>query len=325
MKMNGKTIWTPGNLGSGQGPVKAGKSGMMEGMTAAIFNGNRQGPDTLGFTAENPEGKAVIHVDTEQSRFDHDGLIRRAIKRAKVETPPDWFYSYCFTDLTIAERLTALECAIEDASLLHGGVFAVMIDGIADLCLDPNDAAEAFALVGSLHATAIKHDCCVFVIIHENPGSDNGKTRGHLGSQIERKAETPLRLAKDATSGVTTVWSDRARHCHIPRDQGMCFAWSDEAGMHVSVGTAREIKASAKQAKFFQEAKAAFGSDASLGYSELAARIMEVANVTIKTAEKRIGTYQIEGVAVKSQEGRYLLKVPPPSNPPTTRIQPAEG
>jgi hypothetical protein len=140
-----------------------------------------------------------------------------------------------------------------------------------------------------------------------------------LGSQIERKAETPLRLSKDASSGVTTVWSDRARHCHIPREQGMRFAWSNDAGMHVSVGTARELKANAKQAKFFQEAKAAFGSNACLKYSQLIARITEVVGVEIKTAEKRITAYQLEGLIEKKNAGGYQLKVPSPSNPRATR------
>jgi len=180
-------------------------------------------------------------------------------------------------------------------------------------------------LVGDLHALAITYDCAIVTVLHENPGSTEGKMRGHLGSQLERKAETPLRLAKDAASGVTTIWSDRARHCHLPREEGACFAWSNEAGMHISAGTAREIKASVRQAKFFQEAKAAFGPNASLGYSELAKRITEIAKVTIKTAEKRINTYQVEGVAVKNLEGKYLLKVPLPSNPPTTLHRPAEG
>jgi hypothetical protein len=153
----------------------------------AVFNGNRQGVDTLGFSAENPDGHALIHFDTEQSPFDHDQIIRRALSRARRDEAPSWFYSYCVTDLTIPERLKALRIALEKGKDECGGVFAVIIDGVADLCMDPNDSAEAFELVGSLHAMAINYDCAVFTVIHENPGSEIGKTRGHLGSHIERK------------------------------------------------------------------------------------------------------------------------------------------
>jgi hypothetical protein len=307
LKLGGDTITTPGNLTNVQAGIKAGKTAALGAIIAAICNGNRQGPDTLGFDSENPEGYAVIHIDTEQSRYDHDALIRRALRRAQVNEPPTWLLSYCLTDIDVAARLNALGLLLEDAVAAHGGIFLVIIDGVADLSLDPNDPKESFALVGYLHATAIKYNCGVITVLHENPGSETGKTRGHLGSQLERKAETNLRLAKDA-AGVTTVWSDRARHGHTPRDQGTCFQWSDAAGMHVSCGTAREIKATAKQAKFRDEAEAAFGDAEKLGYSDLVTRIMEAVGVVAKTAEKRVKTYSAEGLIVKSSEGIYTLK-----------------
>jgi len=307
LRLGDRVISTPGNLTGIQGPVKSGKTGILEAMIAAVFNANRQGPDTLGFSAENLQGKAVIHIDTEQSRFDHDSLIRRAMRRARVATPPPWFYSYNLTDLTVAQRRESLEVAIEDASTRHNGVFLIIIDGVADLCASPNDEVEAYALVGRLHALAIHHDCAVVCVLHENPGSENGKMRGHLGSQLERKAETPLRLAKDAASGVTTIWSDRARHCHLPREQGICFAWSDDAKMHVSIGTAREIKATAKTAKFRAEAEATFGDADSMTYSELVARLAETTLIASKTAERRVKTFCAEGIIRKTESGNYLL------------------
>lgn len=308
LSLGGRKISTPGNLTGIQGPVKSGKSGVMEGTLGATFNGNRQGADTLGFSAENIHGKAVIHFDTEQSRYDHDSLIRRAMRRARIESPPPWFYSFNVTDLTVAQRKEALEIAIGDTSARHGGVFLIIIDGLADLCASPNDEVESYALVGRLHSLAIHHDCAIVCVLHENPGSDNGKMRGHLGSQLERKAETPLRLAKDAASGVTTIWADRARHCHLPREQGICFAWSDEAKMHVSVGTIGEIRASAKRAKFRAEAEAAFGDADSMGYSDLVARVAETAIIAPKTAERHIKTFTVEGIITKTETGNYVLK-----------------
>ena len=308
LRLCDRIISTPGNLTGVQAGVKAGKTAIVGAILAAVLNGNRQGPDTLGFSAENIEKKAVLHFDTEQSRYDHDALIRRALKRAQVNEPPAWLLSYCLTDLPISERRDAVEVAIRDAAADHAGIFLTVIDGIADLCVDPNDPAEAFGLVGRLHTLAIEHDCAIIVVLHENPGSMDGKMRGHLGSQLERKAETPLRLAKDAATGISTVWSDRARHCHLPREEGMCFQWSDQAGMHVCCGTAREIKANAKQEKFRDEAEGAFGDSDKLSYSDLVARITETVGVVQKTAEKRVKTYVADGLVLKSTEGIYTLK-----------------
>lgn len=308
LRLGDRKISTPGNLSGIQGPVKSGKTGVLEAIIAAVFNANRQGADTLGFSADNVGGKAVIHLDTEQSRYDHDSLIRRAMKRGRIEVPPHWFLSFNVTDLTTADRLKALEIVIEDASARHGGIFLIIIDGVADLCASPNDEAESIALVGRLHSLAILHDCAIVCVLHENPGSENGKMRGHLGSQLERKAETPLRLAKDAASGVTTIWADRARHCHLPREQGICFAWSEQAKMHVSVGTVREIRASAKSAKLRAEAEAAFGEAGSMTYTELVARVMETSIIAEKTAERRVKMFTMEGIVIKTEVGNYVLK-----------------
>jgi hypothetical protein len=195
LRVNGKDVLSEGNLLNVQAQLKAGKTAVIGAMIAAIFPAARLGADTLGFSAENTEGLAVIHFDTEQSRFDHDSLIRRSLARAGLKEPPDWFYSYSITDLDDGVRLDAFLLAIANAAEAHGGVFAIILDGIADICMDPNDPPESFALVRKLQTTAINYSCGIITVLHENPGSDIGKTRGHLGSQLARKAETNLRLA----------------------------------------------------------------------------------------------------------------------------------
>jgi hypothetical protein len=309
LKLGESVISTPGNILNIQAPAKAGKSAALSGMLAALFTRSPEA-DTLGFQADNPEGKAVIHFDTEQSRFDHDQLVRRALRRAKVTAPPPWFYSYSVADLGHHDRLQAWECAIDSAARECSGVHAVFLDGVADLVLDPNDSGEAFAFVGNLHSTAIRHDCAIITVLHENPGSESGKTRGHLGSQIERKAETNLRLSKDA-NGITTVWADRARHGHIPKDSGTCFEWSDAAGMHVSCGTAREIKDQLKRNQHGDEATRVFlgADDAGLTFTELTARICEVLDVgSESTAARRIRAWLKDGGPIrKTRAGTYTL------------------
>lgn len=308
LMLGDKVISTPGNLTNIQAQAKAGKSAVVGAIIAAMFNGNRQGADTLEFSAENEAGKLVLHFDTEQSRFDHDALIRRAMTRARVDEPPPWFHSYCLTDLAVLNRRAVINCALNDSA--GAGVFAVIIDGMADLCCDPNDAEESFGLVDALHAAAIKHDCAIVTVVHENPGSMEGKMRGHLGSQLERKAETPLRLAKDAANGITTIWTERARHCHIPKEQGYCFSWSDTQGMHVSRGRAGTIKATEKREKLTEMAKAAFGTDATLSNAALLGRICDVENVKESTAKTRIKNCLAEGIMGKTAGGSYMLIAP---------------
>lgn len=305
-KLGDKTIATVGNLFNVQALPKAGKSAAVAAMIAAPIVANRIGPDTLGFTAENPEGKALIHFDSEQSAYDHDQLIRRALRRAWATEPPPWLMSYCVTDLDIGQRKQALLDAVEKAKQEHGGVFAILIDGIADFCITPNDDAEAFALVGNLHALAMQLGCAIGTVLHENPGSETGKTRGHLGSQLERKVETNLRLAKDA-EGITSLWAERARHCHLPKEQATCFQWSDEAGMHVSCGTAGEIRSAANRGKMEADADRAFGSADALSYTELAEAIGDAFTLQPRASKDRIKKWVAEGIITKQNDGRYRI------------------
>ncbi len=302
-------ICTAGNLMNIQALPKAGKSAVVESEVAAVFNGNRQGQDTLGFAAENTEGYALIHFDTEQSRYDHDALVRRAIRRARVGRTPDWFHSYSVADLDITERRQALRHAITEGRRKHGGVFAVLIDGIGDLCADPNDAGESFDLVHELHALAITNDCTIITVLHENPGSESAKTRGHLGSQLERKAETNLRLCKDK-DGITTIWAERARHCHLPKENGPCFAWNDHEGMHTSCGTAGEIKNAANRERMQSEAERAFAGAASFRHADLMAAIGEALELKERASKLRVQLWASEGIIIKDSQGNYHLSNP---------------
>jgi hypothetical protein len=307
IKLGGKCIATVGNLMVLQAGLKSGKTATVGAIIAAFVIGDGSGEhDTLGFTAANPEGYAVLHFDTEQSPYDHDAVIRRALARVGMSEPPEWFQSFWLTDLDEQDRMRAIDAKIEDALADFGGVRAVVLDGVADFMLDPNNAEEAFALVRELRSLAVKHRCIIICVIHENPGTD--KTRGHLGSQIARKAETNLRLHKDPSTGISTMWTDFSRHCHIPKDAGTCFAWCDMLGRHVSKGTAGAIKAGIKTEKFREEAEKAFGDEDVLSYTALVKAIMDAVMIAIKTAEKRVTTYQAEGIVRKDASGSYRLK-----------------
>ncbi len=235
------TIGTPGNLVNIQAGVKAGKSATVGAIIAAAIKPERVTIDSFGIEVDNSDHKAVVHIDTEQSRYDAHWILSKALDRSFAGVPPEWLYSYSMADLGASEKKVALEQILEDIPQQHGGLFTLIIDGVADLIEDPNDPESSFAVVAMLQQVAIEHDAVVITVLHENPNSDFGKTRGHLGSQLERKAESNLRLSKDK-DGVTTIFSERSRHCHLPKSQGPRFRWDDESKMHRSCETKAEEK-----------------------------------------------------------------------------------
>ena len=311
--LGGDGLCTPGNLTNIQAPPKAGKSAVVESLIAAAIKGNRTGLDTLGFAAENPAGLALIHLDTEQSPFDHDRLVRRALRRAGVESPVPWLLSYSVVDLCVEDRRRAVRLLMEHGQQVFGGVFAGLIDGVGDLCLDPNDSAESFSLVNELHTLTVVHSTVIITVLHENPGSETGKTRGHLGSQLERKTETNLRLLKDKNN-VTTMWAEKARHLHLSKDQGICFTWNDQAAMHTTCGTAGEIRQMATREQARDEAARSFGGRDVLGFTCLVDSIREALSLGESSAKKRIKAWGLAGVICKDSTGAYRQTPPCPTS-----------
>jgi hypothetical protein len=297
----GVPVCTAQNLTTLSAQAKQGKTSAVEAMLASTFAQN--GADCLGFQSDNREGRAAIRIDSELSPFDHHRSNQRVLSRAGVKAAPEWLLSYCLSDLTAAGIRRAIRVTLESAVQKFGGVFVLVVDGIADAVSDVNDAKEANGMVAELHALAIEFGCSVVAVIHCNPGSDY-KTRGHLGSQLERKAESNLRLEKDA-DGTVTLFADKNRGAPIPKATGPRFGWSDEAGMHLSVESRQRARNDLER----DELEDLFGRILSIGrtmsFTELVAAVRKVVSVSERTAERKIRKADTMGIVAKNPAGLY--------------------
>lgn len=305
-------VSTQDNLTTISAPVKAGKTAVIDAMIASTFC--TPDADCLGFRSRNPQGLAVVHIDSEQSPHDHHTLIERAVKRAECKAAPDRLRSYCLTGFSPPDIRKSIRLLIQQAAKRFKGVLAVLIDGIADAASDVNDPKEANAFVAELHALAIEFRCVIVAVIHLNPGSDF-KTRGHLGSQLERKAETNLKIEKD--DEICTLWAEKNRHAPILKKSGPRFAWVNEAGMHVSVESQQEAKADLEFDELSAVFKAAFGSHPAMSHSDLTDAVITALKTTDKkrvsvvprTAERKIARGVTLGIIKKTFAGLYEIKV----------------
>ncbi len=163
------------------------------------------------------------------------------------------------------------------------------------------------------NALAIKFDCTLVSAIHLNPGSDF-KTRGHLGSQLERKAETNFKVEKD--DEVCTLWAEKTRHAPILKKTGPRFAWDNEAGMHVSIESQQDAKADLEFDELSAVFKAAFGSHPAMSHSDLTDAVITALKTTDKkrvsvvprTAERKIARAVTLGIIKKTFGGLYELR-----------------
>lgn len=106
----------------------------------------------------------------------------------------------------------------------EAGVFAIIIDGVGDFVSDVNDPVECNALTAELQDLAIRYDCPVVAVLHENPTQKSGKARGHLGSQLERKAETVLRLKRKKE--VIVIYAEKTRGAPLTEKAVQASHWT---------------------------------------------------------------------------------------------------
>lgn len=302
----GQQISTAGNLTVISAKAKVGKSATVGASLASILGGDET--DCLGFEAAPSNGRAIIHFDTEQTPYDAWLLLSRSMKRAGITKQPDNLRTYYLLDLPIKQRREALAEEMKRAEADCGGIHCVIVDGVADLCVNVNDPDEANGLIDELIALAVKHACPIIVVLHENPGDNQtGKTRGHLGSQLERKAESNLRVIKDG-DGVSTIFSENCRKANIPKSTGPRFRWDETAGMHVSCEPAVNEKAEESRREMEDEVREIFNCVESVGglsWEDVHKRIEMVNGVKRSGARKRFAKLTDAGIIKKTATGKY--------------------
>lgn len=311
LKLDGKRISTAGNLTAISAQAKHGKSAAVGAMLAAIFAHPEDGGDFLGFEAEPANGKAVVHFDTEQSPYDAWQLVSRAMRRAGLPMMPRNLRSYAVLDLTAENKLRALRNGLARAAKECGGIHSIFIDGVADLAMSVNDEAEAIALVEELVILAVQYSCPIICVIHENPAQPGfaGKTRGHLGSQIERKAESNLRVKKDGDE-VSVIFSDgKQRGPAIPEATAPRFRYCEKEGMHISCEPAGVAKAEAAREAMREEVSEIFNTPkaiAGLSWTDVHKRIEAIHSIKRTGAEKRFEKLKAAGLIKKNPAGLWI-------------------
>ncbi|MFR9608157.1 MAG: bifunctional DNA primase/helicase [Rikenellaceae bacterium] len=201
---NGVPLATQGNLFCISGGEGTGKSNFIGSMIAGCLNVSGDKVDTLGFdVTPNAERKAILLYDTEQSEAQLYKNSRNILRRCNLEDKPSYFKAYSLTSMSREERLQSIKSSMDRFHHLFGGVHLVVIDGVADLVRSANDESESIAVVEDLYRLAGMYNTCIVCILHFVP---NGvKLRGHLGSEIQRKAAAIISIERDSNPAISVV------------------------------------------------------------------------------------------------------------------------
>lgn len=310
VSVNDVPLGTQGNLLCITGGEGTGKSNYVAALIAgAVKPENAEGIDTLGVSIEgNPKGKAVLFYDTEQSEVQLYKNVSTLLRRCGRDTMPEWFKAYCLTGMSRKERLKSIVLSMDKFHYQYGGIHLVVIDGIADLIRCANDEAESIAVVEELYRLAGIYNTCIVTVLHFIP---NGlKLRGHLGSELQRKAAAIFSIEKDTNPAVSVVKALKVRDGSPLDVPLMQFAWDKEKAMHAYLGEKpKEEKDRRKEEELVAVARELFSRKRFIGYMELSEELQTAFEVKERTAKSYIRFMREKEIIVKSPDSpnSYML------------------
>lgn len=197
-------LGTYGNLSVVTAPPKTMKTFFISLLASVYLSGS----NIYGGNLKGHKGNGhLLHIDTEQGLWHCQKVFKRPLTMDKSINTNN-YHTFGLRSIDHKMRIDFidyyLENKIDKPSL-------IIIDGIADLCSDANAIVESNALVQKLMEWSAKYKCHIINVIHQNYGSQKLGT-GHLGSFLEKKAETVIALeANTVNKDWVTVKCGRSR------------------------------------------------------------------------------------------------------------------
>ena len=184
------TIATFGNFSASTGKAKSKKTFNISAMVAAAVTNTT----VLNYRACLPEGKrSILYFDTEQSKYHCHTVLERIYKLSGLSLQKDdpRLMFWGLREYTPKLRIAVIDYALRK----YEGVGLVIIDGLRDLMYDINNGKEATDVMTVLMAWTSVYDLHIHTVLHLNKNDNN--PRGHIGTELENKAETVLIISKN--------------------------------------------------------------------------------------------------------------------------------
>ncbi len=198
-----------------------GKSSICESILASMLNPEC---DSLGFKVQESVERAIF-IDCERDYDLVDECTERMQRRANNQDKERRCLiagvRECFTIKSKKEKITALVEYFKPQLLL--------IDGVGDLVHAPNNEEETANIYIWLIQLITKYEISIITTIH--PNSTSTKARGHLGSEMIRRAYGLLYVSENIDKTVKTISTHKARASSPVK---LSFTWSKEEKNNVT-------------------------------------------------------------------------------------------
>ena len=202
ISIDGNCVCSRGNISAICGEAKSKKTFLTSALVASAMAMPITSLNNFKNVNKNMDMR-VLWVDTEQSEMHVHRVVDRIMTMTGAKLSGSKREPRLET-LKLREASPSERCAILMDAIEHYGSFLpfdlIVIDGIADLQRNTNDLEESDALVNALMRLSTETNTHIICVLHTNPGSD--KARGHLGSSLQRKAESVLYVHRNGDCSV---------------------------------------------------------------------------------------------------------------------------
>ena len=220
LKVHDSVIGTLGNFSASIGKAKSKKTFNVSAIVAAALKNGT----VLRYVAELPEDKRkVLYVDTEQSPYHCLKVMTRILRMAGLPDDRDNenLEFLALRKYTPEQRIRIVEQAIYNTPEIG----LVIIDGIRDMVYDINSPSESTRIISKLMQWTDDRQIHIHTILHQNKGDENA--RGHIGTELNNKAETVLQITKSRQDG--NISEVKAMHIRDREFDPFAFRINDNA------------------------------------------------------------------------------------------------
>lgn len=220
LMVDDSTIGTLGNFSASIGKAKSKKTFNVSAIAAAALKNGT----VLHYRACFPEGKRkILYVDTEQGKNHCQIVLNRILKLAGLPKDCD---ADNLTMLALRKYSPEVRLAItEEAIGMIPDLGLVIIDGIRDFIHDINSPGESTDVISKFMQWTDDRQIHIHTVLHQNKNDEHA--RGHVGTELNNKAETVLQITKSTQDG--NISEVKAAHIRDRDFEPFAFRINDSA------------------------------------------------------------------------------------------------
>lgn len=192
----------PGTINIIQGKSGVHKSHLAQFLASIAISKDPELGRPMSIKRNGSDYLSTFYIDTERNQKEQFPMaIQQILLTAGFEITdnPEQLGFFSFLSIGRKDRKDMLKELIEfiNRERKSDQPMLVILDVATDLMLDFNNVEDSLDLVDHLNQMSNEFGVTFMVVIHENPGQQNGfKARGHAGTELHNKATVVIKLSE---------------------------------------------------------------------------------------------------------------------------------